>query len=182
MLLGPLGRTRDTSGDDLGEADPEPAIHVSRTRGVENIVVWIQKEIALQPRRRGFHLITREVIAAIPELGSVDVGLLHLFLLHTSASLSINENADPDVPVDLEMALNTVVPESLPYVHTLEGPDDSPAHMKASLLGCSLTVPIRHGRLLLGTWQGLYLCEHRNRGGRRRLVATIHGEPVPSQA
>ena len=139
--------------------------------------MWIQHEIDLKPKRRGFHLITREVVAAIPELGSVAVGLLHLFLLHTSASLSINENADPDVPVDLEMALNTVVPESLPYVHTLEGLDDSPAHMKASLLGCSLTVPIGQGRLVLGTWQGLYLCEHRNRGGRRRLIATIHGEP-----
>lgn len=138
--------------------------------------MWIQHEIDLQPKRRGFHLITREVMAAIPELSSVHVGLLHLFLLHTSASLSINENADPDVPVDLEMALNTVVPESLPYVHTLEGPDDSPAHLKASLLGCSLTVPIRRGRLMLGTWQGLYLCEHRNHGGRRRLIATIHGE------
>lgn len=139
--------------------------------------MWIQHEIDLKPKRRGFHLITREVTDAIPELGGVRVGLLHLFLLHTSASLSINENADPDVPVDLEMALNTVVPESLPYVHTLEGLDDSPAHMKASLLGCSLTVPIGQGRLVLGTWQGLYLCEHRNRGGRRRLIATIHGEP-----
>ena len=139
--------------------------------------MWIQHEIDLKPKRRGFHLITREVTDAIPELGGVRVGLLHLFLLHTSASLSINENADPDVPVDLEMALNTVVPESLPYVHTLEGLDDSPAHMKASLLGCSLTVPIGQGRLVLGTWQGPYLCEHRNRGGRRRLIATIHGEP-----
>jgi secondary thiamine-phosphate synthase enzyme len=101
---------------------------------------------------------------------------LHLFLCHTSASLSINENADPDVPVDLEMALNHVVPESLPYVHTLEGPDDSPAHLKASLVGVSLTLPIRDGRLVLGTWQGIYLCEHRDRGGRRRLLATLHGE------
>ena len=137
--------------------------------------MWIQQEIQLAARPRGFHPITRDVVEAIPEVRELRVGLLHLFLCHTSASLSINENADPDVPVDLEMALNRVVPETLPYVHTLEGPDDSPAHMKASLLGASLTVPIRDGRLVLGTWQGLYLCEHRNHGGRRRLVATLHG-------
>lgn len=137
--------------------------------------MWIQQEIQLAARPRGFHLITRDLVEAIPEVRELRVGLLHLFLCHTSASLSINENADPDVPLDLEMALNRVVPETFPYVHTLEGPDDSPAHMKASLLGASLTVPIRDGRLVLGTWQGLYLCEHRNHGGRRRLVATLHG-------
>lgn len=144
--------------------------------------MWVQHKIELRQRPRGFHLITREVVEAIPELRRFEVGLLHLFLLHTSASLSINENADPDVPVDLEMALNAVVPEALPYVHTLEGPDDSPAHMKASLLGCALSVPIRHGRLVLGTWQGLYLCEHRNSGGRRRLLATLHGEGSPANS
>ena len=138
--------------------------------------MWIQQELTLPAKPRGFHLITREVLGAIPELERVRVGLLHLFLCHTSASLSVNENADPDVPMDLEMALNQVVPETLPYVHTLEGPDDSPAHMKASLVGCSLTIPVRAGRLVLGTWQGIYLCEHRNRGGRRRIVATLNGE------
>jgi secondary thiamine-phosphate synthase enzyme len=138
--------------------------------------VWIQHEINVSPRPRGFHLITREILAALPELESTRTGLLHLFLRHTSASLAINENADPDVPEDLEMAINHVVPESLPYSHTLEGPDDSPAHLKASLLGCSLTVPISDGRLLLGTWQGVYLCEHRNYAGRRTIIATIHGE------
>lgn len=138
--------------------------------------MWMQHEITLPPKARGFHLITREVLGAIPEVERLRVGLLHLFLCHTSASLSVNENADPDVPVDLEMALNRVVPETLPYVHTLEGPDDSPAHMKASLVGCSLTIPVRAGRLVLGTWQGIYLCEHRNHGGQRRLVATLHGE------
>ncbi len=107
--------------------------------------MWMQHEITLPPKARGFHLITREVLGAIPEVERLRVGLLHLFLCHTSASLSVNENADPDVPVDLEMALNRVVPETLPYVHTLEGPDDSPAHMKASLVGCSLT--IRAGNL-----------------------------------
>ena len=142
--------------------------------------MWMQHEITLSPRPRGFHLITRDVLEAIPELRQLRVGLLHLFIQHTSASLSINENADPDVPVDLEMALNCVVPETLPYVHTLEGPDDSPAHLKASLVGSSLSVPIRDGRVLLGTWQGLYLCEHRNRGGHRRLVATLQGEPQGS--
>jgi secondary thiamine-phosphate synthase enzyme len=138
--------------------------------------MWMQHEITLPPKARGFHLITREVLGAIPEVERLRVGQLHLFLCHTSASLSVNENADPDVPVDLEMALNRVVPETLPYVHTLEGPDDSPAHMKASLVGCSLTIPVRAGRLVLGTWQGIYLCEHRNHGGQRRLVATLHGE------
>lgn len=138
--------------------------------------MWMQHEITLPPKARGFHLITREVLGAIPEVERLRVGLLHLFLCHTSASLSVNENADPDVPVDLEMALNRVVPETLPYVHTLEGPDDSPAHMKASLVGCSLTIPVRAGRLVLGTWQGIYLCEHRNRGGSRRLVLTLEGE------
>lgn len=138
--------------------------------------MWMQHELTLAAKPRGFHLVTREVLAALSGLERVRVGLLHLFLCHTSASLSVNENADPDVPVDLEMALNHVVPERLPYVHTVEGPDDSPAHMKASLVGCSLTIPVREGRLVLGTWQGIYLCEHRNRGGRRRLVATLQGE------
>lgn len=139
--------------------------------------MWIQQEIELSQRSRGFHLITSDVLAGVPEIEEFRVGLLHLFLRHTSASLAINENADPDVPLDLEMALNRVVPETLPFIHTLEGPDDSPAHLKASLIGSSLMVPIRDGRLLLGTWQGLYLCEHRNRGGRRRLIATLQGEP-----
>lgn len=138
--------------------------------------MWMQHEITLPSKTRGFHLITRDVLGAVPEVERLRVGLLHLFLCHTSASLSVNENADPDVPVDLEMALNRVVPETLPYVHTLEGPDDSPAHMKASLVGCSLTIPVRAGMLVLGTWQGIYLCEHRNHGGRRRIVATLHGE------
>ncbi len=138
--------------------------------------MWIQHEIELSQRSRGFHLITRDVLAGVPEIDQFRVGLLHLFLRHTSASLAINENADPDVPLDLEMALNRVVPETLPFIHTLEGPDDSPAHLKASLIGSSLMVPVRDGRLLLGTWQGLYLCEHRNRGGRRRLIATLQGE------
>jgi secondary thiamine-phosphate synthase enzyme len=107
----------------------------------------------------------------------LEVGLLHLFLLHTSASLSINENADPDVRVDMETCFNHIVPEQgLPLVHTLEGPDDMPAHVKSSLLGASLTIPIRAGQLALGTWQGIYLCEHRHRGGSRKLIATVHGE------
>lgn len=136
---------------------------------------WFQTEIRLQPRSRGFHLITREIVAAMPELQSIAVGLLHVFIKHTSASLTINENADPDVPVDLEMALNTIAPESLPYIHTCEGPDDMPAHVKASMMGNSVTVPIRDGRLLLGTWQGLFLCEHRDRGGSRTVVLTAQG-------
>ncbi|QDV52954.1 secondary thiamine-phosphate synthase enzyme YjbQ [Gimesia fumaroli] len=139
-------------------------------------MAWIQKQIRLPALRRGFHLVTHEVLSEIPELSQVDVGIMHVFIMHTSASLSINENADPDVPVDLEMAFNKIAPESFPYVHTCEGPDDMPAHVKASMIGNSLTIPISGGRLCLGTWQGIYLCEHRNHGGSRRLVVTIQGE------
>jgi len=137
---------------------------------------WIQRQIELPPHRRGFHLITEHVLAAVPELADMKCGLLHVFIQHTSASLTINENADPDVPRDMESAINAIAPEDFPYTHTLEGPDDMPAHVKASLMGSSVSVPVQQGRLLLGTWQGIYLCEHRNRGGRRRLVITLHGE------
>jgi len=138
---------------------------------------WLQRELQLPAVRRGFHLITRHVVDALgKELSAYKVGLLHVFIQHTSASLSINENADPDVPIDLEASFNHIAPESFPYQHTCEGPDDMPAHVKASLLGNSLTVPIQNGTLALGTWQGLYLCEHRNRGGSRRLVLTAWGE------
>jgi secondary thiamine-phosphate synthase enzyme len=142
----------------------------------ERTMTWTQNSLRLDPRPRGFHLITREVLEALPELGDLRVGLLHLFLQHTSASLSINENADPDVPVDLESSFSAIAPEDFPYEHTCEGPDDMPAHVKNSLLGASLSIPIGNGQLCLGTWQGIYLCEHRNRGGRRKLVATIWGE------
>ena len=136
---------------------------------------WLQRRLILTSRLRGFHLITDEIFSLIPEIESYSVGLLHLFLLHTSASLTINENADPDVRTDMETVFNRIVPENQPLIHTLEGPDDMPAHVKSSMLGCSLIVPIGDGRLLLGTWQGIYLCEHRNQGGPRSLVATIHG-------
>ena len=139
-------------------------------------MAWIQKQIRLPAFRRGFHIITQEVLSEIPELSSIKVGLMHVFIMHTSASLSINENADPDVPVDLEMSFNRIAPESFPYVHTCEGPDDMPAHVKASLIGNSLSIPISEGRLCLGTWQGIYLCEHRNQGGSLRLIVTIQGE------
>lgn len=137
---------------------------------------WHQYELTLRPRGRGFHLVTEEIVSACGELPHVSVGILHAFIQHTSASLTLNENADPDVRVDMESLINHIVPERFPYVHTLEGPDDMPAHMKASLMGSSVTVPIRQGRLALGTWQGIYLCEHRNRAGGRRLIVTIHGE------
>lgn len=137
---------------------------------------WFQRELALPSRPRGFHLITAEVQAALPELREIQAGLLHIFIQHTSASLTINENADPDVPIDLESSFNAIAPEDFPYTHTLEGPDDMPAHVKAALLGSSVTVPVRAGRLLLGTWQGIYLCEHRNHGGSRKLVLTLHGD------
>ncbi len=137
---------------------------------------WTQRTLELSARPRGFHLLTREIVDAMPELGDLRVGLLHLFLQHTSASLSINENADPDVPLDLESALTAIAPEDFPYRHTCEGPDDMPAHVKSALLGCSLSIPIQDGRLGLGTWQGIYLCEHRNHASRRSVVATLWGE------
>jgi secondary thiamine-phosphate synthase enzyme len=121
-------------------------------------------------------LITDEIVAGLPELAQVHRGLLHIFIQHTSASLTINENADPDVSSDLEASLNAMVPEGFPYAHTVEGPDDMPAHVKASLLGSSLTIPVGDGELLLGTWQGICLCEHRNHAGPRRLVLTLYGE------
>jgi secondary thiamine-phosphate synthase enzyme len=138
--------------------------------------MWLQKQFALAPRPRGCHLVTSEVLQALPEIASVRVGLLHVFIQHTSAALTINENADSDVRVDLESSLNAIAPEDFPYIHTLEGPDDMPAHVKASLLGSSVSIPISRGRLLLGTWQGIYLCEHRNHGGQRQLVLTLQGE------
>jgi secondary thiamine-phosphate synthase enzyme len=139
--------------------------------------MWVQREIRLDPQPRGFHLITREVVSALPELGDVETGLLHLFIRHTSASLTLNENASPDVRRDFESHFNAAVPEEAPYwTHTIEGPDDMPAHIKASLLGPSLSLPVSGGRLALGTWQGIYLCEHRDHGGARSLVATLQGE------
>src|SRR5438477_12673514 len=137
---------------------------------------WFQRRLDLSARPRGVHLITREVIGALPELDGVRFGLLHVFIRHTSASLTINENADADVRTDLESSLSTLAPENFPYVHTLEGPDDMPAHVKASLMGSSVTVPIAHGHQLLATWQGIYLCEHRNRAASRSLVLTLWGE------
>ncbi|MCE2784961.1 MAG: secondary thiamine-phosphate synthase enzyme YjbQ [Pirellula sp.] len=137
---------------------------------------WSQKTIRIGPYRRGFHLITREVISAIPELQDVRIGILQVFLQHTSASLTINENADPDVRTDMETALNRLVPETQPFVHTIEGPDDMPAHIKSSLLGASLMIPVSAGALALGTWQGIYLCEHRNDATPRTLVLTLQGD------
>lgn len=139
-------------------------------------MAWFQYSVQLHPKPRGFHLITAEVERAATALQRIRVGLLHVFIQHTSASLSINENADPDVPADLERSFNAIAPEDFPYAHTCEGPDDMPAHVKSALLGSSVTVPIREGRLALGTWQGIYLCEHRNRAGGRRLVLTVQGE------
>jgi secondary thiamine-phosphate synthase enzyme len=139
--------------------------------------MWAQREVTLRPRSRGFHLVTDEIESALPELRSLRVGLAHLFIRHTSASLTLNENASPDVRRDFEAHFNEVVPEDAPYwTHTMEGPDDMPAHIKASLLGPSLTLPVSRGRFALGTWQGVYLCEHRDRGGPRSLVVTLVGE------
>jgi secondary thiamine-phosphate synthase enzyme len=139
--------------------------------------MWLQKEISLRPRARGFHLITDEVFRQLPELSRLGVGLVHLQLLHTSASLSLNENADPTVRLDFEQFFNRAVPEGVGYFqHVDEGPDDMPAHLKSSLLGCNLTLPLTDGSVRLGIWQGIYLGEHRDRGGSRRLLVTIQGE------
>lgn len=137
---------------------------------------WHQKTITLPAFRRGFHLITDHVVSSLGEIRSVKVGLLHVFIQHTSASLTINENADRDVRHDLENIFSTIAPEDFPYVHTMEGPDDMPAHVKAAMLGSSVTIPVKDGRLHLGTWQGIYLCEHRNAGGPRTLVLTLMGD------
>jgi secondary thiamine-phosphate synthase enzyme len=145
--------------------------------------VWIQRRIDLVARPRGFHLITREVEEALPELGQLRVGLLHLLIQHTSASLTLNEDASPAVREDFESWLTAAVPEQAGFwTHRLEGTDDMPAHIKASLLGPSLTLPIAAGRLALGTWQGLYLCEHRNRGGTRSVLAAAWGQSAQSDS
>ena len=139
--------------------------------------MWIQKEISLNPRQRGFHLITDEVLKHLPEVQKIEVGTMQVFIKHTSASLTINEDADPTVRDDFESHFNQMVPENAPYYqHTFEGPDDMPAHLKSSILGSSVNIPITDGKLNLGIWQGIYLCEHRNRGGSRKLVVTIQGK------
>ena len=139
--------------------------------------MWLQREVVLKPRPRGFHLVTGEVEAAVPELAELRVGLAHVFIQHTSASLTLNENASADVRRDFESWFDAAVPEGAPiWTHTLEGPDDMPAHIKAALLGPSLSLPVADGRLALGTWQGIYLCEHRDAGGARRLVVTLSGD------
>jgi len=139
--------------------------------------MWQQYSIALKPRSKGFHLVTDEITRQIPELNNYRIGMLHLFIQHTSASLCLNENADPDVRTDLESHMQHIAPDNAPYyLHTCEGPDDMPAHIKHALIGSSLTIPIQNGRLALGTWQGIYLGEHRNHASSRNVIATINGE------
>lgn len=138
--------------------------------------MWFQKEIRLKAKPRGFHLITEEIIRQLSELSEIKIGMINVFIKHTSASLTINENADPTVRDDFESFFNHAVPEDEPYYrHTCEGSDDMPAHLKSSILGCSLTIPVTDGALNLGIWQGIYLCEHRNYGGQRNLVITMQG-------
>ncbi len=138
---------------------------------------YYQQEMTLAPKSRGFHLVTREILAQLPQLRTFTVGLAHIFIQHTSASLSLNENADPSVRDDMESYFNRAVPENAPYfTHIYEGADDMPAHIKAAMLGSSVMVPVSNGRFNLGTWQGIYLCEHRNHARGRRLVVTMHGE------
>ena len=139
--------------------------------------MWIQRQISLRPRPRGFHLVTDEVVAAAPELREINVGIATVFMQHTSASLTLNENASPDVRRDFAAWFDRAVPDGADYfAHTLEGPDDMPAHIKASLTGSSLVLPVSDGRLALGTWQGIYLCEHRDNGGARRVIVTAFGD------
>lgn len=139
--------------------------------------MWFQKELKLKQRARGFHLVTDEILQQLPEMRQLSIGMCNVFIQHTSAGLTINENADPTVRQDFEGYFNRAVKENEPwYQHDYEGSDDMPAHLKSSLLGCSLNIPISNGRLNLGTWQGIYLCEHRNHGGSRRLVVTLQGE------
>jgi len=138
---------------------------------------WFQKHITLRSRSRGFHLVTDEILQLLPEVGGFRVGIAHLFIQHTSASLTINENADPTVRTDLEHHFNILAPENAPYYqHVMEGPDDMPAHIKAALIGPALSIPIADGRFALGTWQGIYLCEHRDVARARSIVATIWGD------
>ena len=140
-------------------------------------MIWVQREVRLEPHPRGFHLVTEEVVRAVPELERIAVGMAHVFIRHTSASLTLNENASPAVRQDFRAWFDEAVPEDAPYwTHTLEGPDDMPAHLKSSLLGPSVSVPVSGGRLALGTWQGIYLCEHRDSGGSREVVVTAWGE------
>lgn len=139
--------------------------------------MWYQKEISLSPKSRGFHLITNEITSKIEKLSEIKTGIAHVFIKHTSAGLTINENADPSVRRDFETHFNRMVPEDMSmFEHTLEGEDDMTSHLKSSILGHSVTIPISNGRFNLGTWQGVYLCEHRNRGGSRKLVVTLHGD------
>ncbi len=139
--------------------------------------MYFQTEITLKPKNRGFHIITHEIENAIPEINNIKIGLANIFIQHTSASLTINENVSPDVRRDMEKYFNNIVPENISYFeHTYEGADDMPAHIKSSLLGPSLTIPIKNGKLNLGTWQGIYLGEHRDYGGSRKIVITIIGE------
>ncbi len=142
-------------------------------------MTWLQRTITLAARKRGFYLITEEILRELPELQTIRVGVAHLFIQHTSASLALNENVEPEVRADLEAHFNQLVPEHEPhYTHTYEGPDDMPAHIKAVLIGSSVTIPVTDGRFNLGTWQGIYLCEHRNRARGRRVVVTVWGETV----
>ncbi len=139
--------------------------------------MWIQKQLSLKARPRGFHLITDEIMQQLPEIANYRIGVLHIFIQHTSASLTINENADPTVRSDMERHFNQFIPERAPYYqHDYEGDDDMPAHIKASTLGSNLTIPVSIGRLALGTWQGIYLGEHRDHGGSRRIIVTLQGE------
>ena len=136
--------------------------------------IWLQRDITLRPRPRGFHLVTDEILGAVPELAGVEVGVMHVFIKHTSAALTLNENASPDVRRDFATWFDQAVPDGAPYwTHTLEGDDDMPAHVKGSLLGFSLSIPVARGRFAVGTWQGIYLCELRDSGGPRSLVVTI---------
>ncbi|XP_030240493.1 uncharacterized protein LOC108658106 [Drosophila navojoa] len=164
-------------GGRAGIAGAGAGVGDGNAAGLQFGSAWFQRKINLRPQHRGVHLVTEEILRQMPELMQFSVGLCHMQILHTSASLALNESWDPDVRDDMEMMLNKIVPEGLPYRHSCEGPDDMPAHVKACFLGSSLTIPITDGKLSLGTWQGVWLCEHRDQAGSRKLVITLTGCP-----
>lgn len=175
-LPGDTARPPETRDPEVHERVPcIPCIMASSNRGIQIGSAWFQRKINLRPQHRGVHLVTEEILKLVPELCQFSVGLCHIQILHTSASLALNESWDPDVRDDMEMMLNKIVPEDMPYRHSCEGPDDMPAHVKACFLGSSLSIPITDGKLALGTWQGVWLCEHRDHAGSRKLVVTLTG-------
>ncbi|XP_065560409.1 UPF0047 protein YjbQ-like isoform X2 [Artemia franciscana] len=175
--IGAKGKSTSKSSDMSVELNAGGPGSSRGSTGVLFGSAWFQRKVNLRPQHRGVHLVTDEILKQVPEIHQFAIGLMHVQILHTSASLALNENWDPDVRVDMEMMLNKLIPENVTYKHSCEGPDDMPAHVKACFLGSSLTLPVNDGKLALGTWQGVWLCEHRNHAGSRKLIVTLNGCP-----